>query len=111
MTTANQPESKHTPGPWKLGGVCDRGEWDSRFIDVPGHDQAIRVSTVGPGVKPDYGCQLADALLICAAPDLLEACKRLLAAHAPICEGDDSGEDDDCKFARAAISKATGGAA
>ena len=89
--------SKHTPGPW---------QWTQHFdptisIYKDGFGQIARLydSSAGTGK--------ANARLIAAAPDLLDALQRLLNA-----------ENDEYltpigvrNLARAAIAKATGGAA
>ena len=58
--------SKHTPGPWK---VEHNTAWN-RDVDIRGCD----------GRQIAFACSLneADAKLIAAAPDLLEACKFIM---------------------------------
>ena len=56
--------SKHTPGPWTA-------DWDDNgFICI----DPIRACI--PNVNDDGGIEMANALLIAAAPDLLEMLKR-----------------------------------
>ena len=85
---------KHTPGPWKIGTPPPNGE------QTVGTDQGlmVAVATTGAGVQTK-----ANASLIAAAPDLLEALKGLMALS-------DHRVDlrDAAKAARAAIAKATG---
>jgi len=57
---------KHTPGPWK-------------FDDNYGCIVAPDDTTVIASLEPDADSPVANALLIAAAPDLLEACKRMIA--------------------------------
>ena len=88
--------SKHTPGPW---------QWTQHFdptisIYKDGFGQIARLydSSAGTGK--------ANARLIAAAPDLLDALQSII-------EDIDSEFGTDCDYnkARAAIAKATGGAA
>lgn len=80
----------HTPGPWTLAatdvGCIVSGD---TCVVCMGHDYdeggiiCARVSLVGPiGAKDRYVAyeheKAANARLICAAPDLLAACKRAL---------------------------------
>jgi hypothetical protein len=95
--------TKHTPGPWRVD--------PDHFRDVQTTDGAIEIC-LAEGGEP-YGKNLfsvppieeahANARLIAAAPDLLEALKAIL-------EDMDSehGTDYDYAKARAAIAKATG---
>ena len=88
--------SKHTPGPW---------QWTQHFdptisIYKDGFGQIARLydSSAGTGK--------ANARLIAAAPDLLDALQSII-------EDIDSEFGTDCDYnkARAAIAKATGGSA
>jgi hypothetical protein len=86
--------SKHTPGPWTFhrASSCDRG--DSYGVRAPApHYCVIPTLNINP----------ADARLIAAAPDLLEALKDALCALD--CCGKDYAA---ASVARAAITKATG---
>lgn len=72
---------KHTPGPW---GIRSRHESRMdhttviRSVAIPGHDY-IEVSRItNPSPEQDEVAR-ANVRLIAAAPDLLEALKRLLA--------------------------------
>lgn len=105
--------TKHTPGPW----VAQR-DWESVFSPDPEELEfymkrpivAIRSLTADKDVALCHDLfefNPADAQLIAAAPDLLEALEeleQLVSAHI--------GEEADnwCKSSRAAIAKATGGA-
>ena len=95
----------HTLGPWK-----SRNGFDSDMKEIYAPNPKIK--------KPFMPTQLADvraeckegkanARLIAAAPDLLEALKAALSVME--LNGDDLGMAG--KIARAAIAKATGGAA
>lgn len=85
--------SKHTPGPWAITG--DNG-------------LTCTVGSLGtPVAKVLCGNSLADARLIAAAPELLEALNTWLAQYS-------AEEYEDCPEVvqtRAAIAKATGGEA
>lgn len=83
--------AKHTPGPWRV---------ENRLVRATKHKQICEV--------PAYGVvhgkvDEANARLIAAAPELLEALVNLLAVHE--CEGGTKYHAGD--IARAAISKAT----
>jgi hypothetical protein len=69
--------SKHTSGPWAIGGEHD----DSLWIEGP----AKLDNVICDIVSRDLECILAaedwaNARLIAAAPDLLEACQQALVA-------------------------------
>jgi len=104
-------EAKHTPGPWEACDVGDYGDYDGRCRVILGDDLRIAV------VLGDHDESKANARLIAAAPDLLEA---LGWYRDQMCEGfcvdlktqDYYAESMDfhcagCK-ARAAIAKAKG---
>jgi len=81
--------SKHTPGPWKV--AKPRKSY---------RDGNMMYGIVGPECVSDYedwGFTEANARLIAAAPDLLDACKAALSDDQPYIEK-----------CRAAIAKATG---
>jgi len=97
--------SKHTPGPWHLG------EWDENL----GYDCMTSGICCGPAVLDgrDYfesytepltpGAKeqmLADARLIAAAPELLDALQRIV-------KYDTNNDNKLARIARAAIAKAT----
>lgn len=103
-------ETKHTPGPWKVCGLrADSEAWrDGNIISDVTYDTIALCNKTASTVMLD-GQLEANARLIAAAPELLEALKALLAydeqdagcipSHAHL----DAQED-----ARAAIVKATG---
>lgn len=86
-------KAKHTPGPWKIDYGYNRS-----------------INFIGPCVPDQYAgsswlaVKEEDAILIAAAPDLLDALKGMLEVF-----GDEFGMGDSsvCDDARAAISKAT----
>lgn len=103
----------HTPGPWCL---CDRGDYadfdgDSRVILGDG----MRVAVVQTDGRPETE---ANAHLIAAAPDLLQACAELVNDlccecgldtpdwAARIATGDET-DSDSMERARAAIALTT----
>ena len=93
--------SKHTPGPWVVVG--SRTKYVEARLVV---SLMQEVAACGPTLADEgYGQQQeANARLIAAAPDLLEALKELAD-----CGAEAWGEDRPCvKWARAAIAKATG---
>lgn len=66
-------EMKHTPGPWRIGTAPPNGEQTIGTI----RGMMVAVATTGVGMEEET---LANARLIAAAPELLEALK--LAANA-----------------------------
>lgn len=113
-------EVKHTPGPWEFGfgdGVYGPRAAPTCYLDGNGFLQIpIRVGK-NPvawilSSRPD-GHEDADARLIAAAPELLEALRELLDEHVrtlPYAYGTDDDPEDSAivRFGRAAIAKATG---
>lgn len=91
--------SKHTPGPWTIGGSRDWSGW------VVGPESTPPVATIGQGVEE----WRANGKLIAAAPELLEAVQRALAVEASVTQGQErelrAGYLD---LLRAAIAKAEG---
>lgn len=93
--TAKPETAKHTPGPWNVE-MSEEGKW---FITSDGH-------LVG-GSHSGSGRAKQDAFLMAAAPELLQACKLLVAWET----GADVGEmtsDKVIAIGRAAIAKAEG---
>ena len=86
--------SRHTPGPWGLRR-SETGPW--AVFDANGNWAAVTTKKQWPAED------LANARLIAAAPDLLEA---LIALTSPICSEVEDAEAH--ALARAAIAKATG---
>lgn len=96
-------KTAHTPGPWQARkaahGPIDI--FDRRNLDV--------VTVYGGGVESE--AREANARLIAAAPDLLEALKDVVIAYrkARVELGyDDDGESDSIAIAEEAIAKAEG---
>ena len=88
--------SKHTPGPW----VAQRGG-DISFV-----------RTVDGGIIDRIVASHANAILIAAAPDLLEALEKLVGSCPPLGPWDEedwgSPSNDAMAVAAAAIAKAKG---
>ncbi len=95
-----------TKGPWQVFGVRRRlGEEDCQQVGPDGY--AIAFLPIGRDLA---GC-LADARLIAAAPDLLEALTVLVEEKADYMRRNNLGDPERepaTKKARAAIAKATG---
>lgn len=91
---------KHTPGPW---GCVDTSyhAHDYRLTKPDGMPLPLHVEA------NDHSVQRANAELIAAAPDLLNALIEILNHFVPM-QGNLKVEDDAIKRAHAAISAATG---
>lgn len=99
--------AQHTPGPWR----ASQGTSAPRMAHVWSPDERIIADVWN--VPHTQGAQaLADARLIAAAPELLQALKGIVALwdHHAVAHGD-SAIYPLHQAARAAIDKATGGAA
>ena len=93
--------SKHTPGPWKVRNVREVFCGNKRICHV---NAASREPL---SIKDDWDVAAANARLIAAAPDLLEALLRTCAALESVSYSDPSIASA-INTARAAIAKATG---
>src|SRR5271169_2610626 len=91
--------SKHTPGPWVVGEAAGSPVWD-----INNHPSSKRRAAIGRISRHD------DALLVAAAPEMLEALQTVLKSLLPwIVDTDDPIVDLTIEQCRAAIAKATGG--
>lgn len=90
--------SKPTPGPWKV-------DYDgpSRPIIVTASRTILSISAYEYGRWGSYDLEEADARLIAAAPELLDALKMLVADR----EADGYGSEEPALTAKAVIAKAT----
>lgn len=96
--------SKHTPGPWRVteGRRIDSGRgYSTAIADVWAHGE-------GADDAPSTGEAEANARLLAAAPDLLEACKEAVAVANMSDEDKPTLDDIDWARLRAAIAKAEG---
>jgi hypothetical protein len=96
-------ESKHTPGPWNAEPMTGRGAW------VKGSSGEWAALSCG---DTDTTAE-ANARLIAAAPELLEALNKIISRHSElVCSGDcgfwDVEDEEKMKLARSAIAKAEG---
>lgn len=66
-------ETAYTPGPWRIG---DKGEARGGARHILGEDDLMKVATVESFPAASRG--KADAMLISAAPELLEASLEVL---------------------------------
>lgn len=98
--------SEHTPGPWFA--VRGHAYWEVEPHGA-GDTAPFTVADVCPSEpgNPDGGLQEANARLIAAAPELLEALQNFVDSVTFI---DPSGYPQSLEQARAAILKAKGGA-
>lgn len=95
--------SKHTPGPWRINGN-NMFRWIVADSEVFTHSGDVNRSAYGGNMVCE-SVHKANARLIAAAPELLEALKEIVDA------ADGAGWeqlDPSFKKARAAIAKATG---
>jgi hypothetical protein len=120
---------KHTPGPWivrdqlhpyKDGSKAhiERGIYTQNIHPQLKDHLPVVCMSIGIGMDGEKAVSFvhieeANARLIAAAPDLLAALNRILPFAEDNCfqYGGNADEDEDIVFARAAIAKATGGAA
>lgn len=95
--------SKHTQGPWKVDGKTELCITDvddlSRFIG------SASIMGSNDNYKEVYEEAKANARLMAAAPDLLDALQNMTLMY---CDGFDYEDDDVVIKARAAIAKAKG---
>ncbi len=96
--------TQHTPGPWTLDlGNIGADMKNHVPIDAPDHGGIAQVVWVmeddASASKSTPACE-ANAFLIAAAPELLEALKQIAAGQYV--------EGEEREIARAAIAKATG---
>lgn len=100
-------EAKHTPGPWGMQtlrtscGVCHKvGPWPHKWR--AGKEMSACIYDDYPSPPEGTDTMLANARLISAAPDLLEALISVVSVA--------DRKTTEFDRARAAIAKATGGA-
>jgi hypothetical protein len=91
--------TQHTPGPWASNSA------DSFELGVYGSGYRIAKMTGG-----EINRDIANARLIAAAPDLLEALQGMLLGFSLTQNPDAYPSNAPCNKARAAIAKATGAA-
>lgn len=92
-------DAKHTPGPWHTDlGYVSREHYKGRIQEAVWDEDGACIAACMDNA--------ANALLIAAAPDLLEACRRLLGWD--VFDQPTGRAHEDAAFARAAIAKATG---
>lgn len=102
--------NKHTPGPWHVI-LSDNAtphvthEHGSDFTDIS--DVSSRVCVMPAEITYGYN-SLANARLIAAAPELLEALEEMLHSFMCTQNPNDYPSDAPCNKARAAITKAKG---
>lgn len=107
-------EKKFTPGPWRVG--MESGHNANVITAVSDGDGICLVYGIPQNRKVDEvgtSSGIANAHLIAAAPDLMEALERLLNAYLNIADSGDAGnwdaeKESEVVTARAAIAKAYG---
>jgi hypothetical protein len=94
-----------TPGPWHTGDIGRKGlGWCTIFSDTTPIARALSLHKTGERKSADFDIEAANARLIAAAPDLLQAVK-LLQVRVFMSEGSENGA---YRMANAAIQKAEG---
>lgn len=64
-------KTKHTAGPWRIGSRCE----DNNTLEIVSGAKESPLAYVSP--RPHYDdCQVSNAQLIAAAPELLEALQQ-----------------------------------
>ena len=102
---------KHTPGPWDVQNKGKLGKRSARHEVIEGinHDGKVNLPTIA--IMPDLSDRsYANAALIAAVPELIEALEALIfAIQLPGgCSGKGRGESELMDRARAALEKANG---
>lgn len=95
--------SKYTPGPWRLERIENDSGYIVHLCPVDGETQSILTVVEYESVKFAAVYKDADAFLIAAAPDLLEALKSLHERYVAAI----GNEGPEALAARIAITKAT----
>lgn len=92
-------ETKHTPAPWTWFSKLAE---DGTHIQEEGFRMRFLTGSNGQGFAHTVGLDeeqdLANTRLICAAPQLLEALRRLLASHKDLIWSLDNGGRPDMKW-------------
>lgn len=98
MTINTKDEKKHTPGPWTVlnGSSGLLIEQRVRLVDFDNGVRPLHVAFIATSLTPSPRAE-ADARLIAAAPDLLEALKDLVECDCAAYELDAA----NCEHARA----------
>ena len=102
--------TQHTPGPWIGAGPSFGDQFPRYTTEITTEDERYGDGYIQICELPFHHHDEeneANARLIAAAPDLLEALKEMLDSHEDVCTGYGEGAADK---ARAAIAKATGDA-
>lgn len=113
-------ETKHTPGPWRveegttlIWGDCNQDDTSSYGMGYPIAECRLTPSGSWAKGPKTYGEAEANAHLISAAPDLLEALESLIIKYVRLVNSGDAGfwnpeDDKEVIAARAAIAKVEG---
>ena len=96
--------TKHTPGPWYVGSGTYEGRNIYSVASVTDDDGFTYQPIVASAEDDGIDCWDANARLIAAAPDLLEALKDMVDLVELMCPFDGPQQ----RKARAAIARATG---
>ena len=96
--------TKHTPGPWYVGSGTYEGRNIYSTASVTDGEGFTYQPVVATAEDDEVACWDANARLIAAAPDLLEALKDMVDLVELLCPFDGPQQ----RKARAAIARATG---
>jgi hypothetical protein len=92
--TKPTPKGAHTPGPWTHKATASLGPQYLVYPEGDSYDIAVIY---------DHGNTEANARLIAAAPELLEALKEMDRAHAVMCEAIPYGKFPTAKLEAAGV--------
>jgi hypothetical protein len=98
-------ELKFTPGPWRLPTPEEGKRWLARYLILDAEGGSLADAT--PGFPANHETKIANARLMTAAPDLLEALRDCADYFHDFTEVDKE-ETRLAAICRAAIAKATG---
>jgi len=96
----------HTPGPWRASEGWPSDVW---HVDMPGRNYSVGVSRADSDEDMTVAEVQANAHLIAAAPEMLQALREIEEECARrLRKGKDQGDLDTLRVCRTAIAKAEG---
>lgn len=104
--------SEYTPGPWEASTPEPERQgpltWYNEPWSISGENGQKHIANISTMFAAEEAEDRANARLIAAAPELLEACKRVLRAINWGYTEDRMSDDEQAALLSAAIAKATG---